>query len=114
MANAFCLFSSRAMAGIDPPSARKKATGAEGRAPRVALVILLTFFWRDLSMPLWPLQVTSDPCISVELTMASCKCRAEIGGTPCLDTMERSLFSAVLARFELLAACSAKRRRESR
>ena len=73
----------------------------EGRAPRDVLAPLLIFFWKGLSMLLWPLQVTSEQYMSVELKMASCRCRTEIGGTPCPDTMDRSLFSAALAQLAL-------------
>ena len=42
-----------------PPSASRKAPGAEGKAPRVGLAIQLKALWKPTSMPLWSLQVTS-------------------------------------------------------
>ena len=58
--------------------------------------------------------MTYDPNIIVDPTMASWRCLADKGGTPCLDTIEASLLSAVLALLALIWACSVKPSLESR
>ena len=70
-------------------------------------------FWVLSCMKLCPLQVTSVSYISVDPTMASCRCRADKGGTPFRLISEVSLASAFLALFAFLSVCSLKLSLES-
>lgn len=62
---------------------------------------------------LWPIHVTSDPYIRVELTIGSCRWLADMGGAPYLLTMERSRLSTVFALEARLVVNSLKPSRGS-
>ena len=63
----------------------------------MVLLVRLMHLSNSFCMLAWPLQVISDLYIKVELTMASCGRRADVGGTPCWDAIEVSLLSAIPA-----------------
>lgn len=88
-----------------PPSAWRKVTSVEYCPAHLVDAPLEKLLHASLS---------SRPRMSVEQTMASCRCLADNGGTPCRITFDLSILSAALAFATHLLVCSAKlNRRES-
>ena len=75
----------------------RKDTGVDLITPKLALDILFIAFWMLSLMKPCPLQVTSAPYISVDPTIASCRCLADRGGTPFRLINEVNRASAFLA-----------------
>ena len=80
-----------------PPTDSRNATGVDLITPKLALDILLIAFWMLSFMKPCPLQVTSVPYISVDPTMASCRCLTDSGGTPFRRMNEANRASAFIA-----------------
>ena len=87
--------------------------GVDPRTPRLALDILLIVFWMLSVMNLCPLHVASVPYITVDPTIASCRCLADRGGTPFRLMKEESFASAFLALAADFSVFSLKLSRES-